>query len=156
METLEIISAVCLILACIFIIIMVLMQDSKRGMSQALAGGASDNFYQKNQGRSKEQRLVRATRTAAIMFFIVTLVTNVFAIYFKDAGDSDEFPPAAYDESLDFSDFDFSDMFPDEDFAIPDPDDDADDNGGYDAGGDGQVSNGDNDDSGDSSEETSG
>jgi preprotein translocase subunit SecG len=83
MGILEIISAICLILACIFIIIMVLLQDSKRGMSQTLAGGNSDNFYQRNQGRSKEAQLVKATRTAAILFFIVTLIANVFAIYFK-------------------------------------------------------------------------
>jgi preprotein translocase subunit SecG len=93
MGILEIISAICLILACIFIIIMVLMQDSKRGMSQALTGGNSDNFYQKNQGRSKEQQLVRATRTAAILFFIVTLVANVFAIYFR----GDDAPPIGED-----------------------------------------------------------
>jgi protein translocase SecG subunit len=69
---------------------MVLMQDSKRGMSQTLAGGSSDNFYQKNSGRSKEAQLARATRTAAILFFVVTLVVNVFAIYFR--GGTDETP----------------------------------------------------------------
>jgi preprotein translocase subunit SecG len=63
---------------------MVLLQDSKKGMSQALTGSNSDNFYQKNSGRSKEAQLGKATRTAAILFFIVTLVVNVFAIYFKD------------------------------------------------------------------------
>lgn len=83
MGILEIVSAVCLILSCIFIIVMVLMQDSKKGMSQAITGGSSDNFYQKNSGRSKEAKLVRATRTAAILFFVVTLVVNVFAVYFK-------------------------------------------------------------------------
>jgi len=86
MGILEIISAICLILSCVFIIIMVLMQDSKRGMSQTLAGGNSDNFYQRNQGRSKEAQLVKATRTAAILFFVVTLIANVFAIYFKGDG----------------------------------------------------------------------
>lgn len=85
MEILEIVSAICLILACIFIIIMVLLQDSKKGMSQALTGGSSDNFYQRNTGRTKEAKLAKATRTAAILFFVVTLVVNVFAVYF--AGD---------------------------------------------------------------------
>ena len=86
MGILEIVSAICLILSCIFIIIMVLMQDSKKGMSQAITGGSSDNFYQKNSGRSKEARLARMTRTAAILFFVVTLVVNLFAVY---SGSSD-------------------------------------------------------------------
>jgi len=64
---------------------MVLMQDSKKGMSQALTGGSSDNFFQKNSGRTKEARLAKATRTAAILFFVVTLIVNVFAVYFKES-----------------------------------------------------------------------
>jgi len=83
MGILEILSAILLIISCVFIIVIVIMQDSKRGMSQTLTGGSSDNFYQKNSGRSKEARLARATRTAAIAFFVVTLIVNVFAIYFK-------------------------------------------------------------------------
>jgi protein translocase SecG subunit len=70
------------------------MQDSKKGMSQTLAGGSSDNFYQKNSGRSKEAQLAKATRTAAILFFIVTLVVNVFAIYFKGDADDTGIEPA--------------------------------------------------------------
>jgi preprotein translocase subunit SecG len=104
MGTLEIISAICLLLSCVFIIIMVLMQDSKKGMSQAITGGSSDNFYQKNSGRSKEARMARLTRTAAILFFIVTLVVNVFAIYFKN----DEAPPPS-DPLVGLEDIDWAD-----------------------------------------------
>jgi protein translocase SecG subunit len=77
---------------------MVLMQDSKKGMSQALTGASSDNFYQKNSGRSKEAQLARATRTAAILFFVVTLVVNVFAIYFR--GGTGELPAETGSEIL--------------------------------------------------------
>ncbi|MDR2532319.1 MAG: preprotein translocase subunit SecG [Oscillospiraceae bacterium] len=93
MGILEIISAICLILSCVFIIIMVLMQDSKKGMSQTLTGGSSDNFYQRNSGRSKEARLAKATRTAAILFFVVTLIVNVFAIYFKGEDENEDIEP---------------------------------------------------------------
>jgi len=86
MGILEILSAICLILSCVFIIVMVLLQDSKKGMSQTITGGSTDNFYQRNSSRSKEAKLARATRTAAIMFFVVTLIVNVFAIYFKGDG----------------------------------------------------------------------
>ncbi|MCL2638469.1 MAG: preprotein translocase subunit SecG [Oscillospiraceae bacterium] len=117
MGTLEIISAICLILSCVFIIIMVLMQDSKKGMSQTLTGGSSDNFYQKNSGRSKEAQLAKATRTAAILFFVVTLVVNIFAVYFRDSGDD---APSGGGTEInldgDLDDIDWDALFADLDF----------------------------------------
>ncbi|MCL2697438.1 MAG: preprotein translocase subunit SecG [Oscillospiraceae bacterium] len=108
MGTLEIVSAICLILSCIFIIVMVLMQDSKKGMSQTLTGGGGDSFYQKNSGRSKEARLAKATRTAAILFFIVTLVVNVFAIYFRGgASDAPGDSGTGIELPADMDDFDW-------------------------------------------------
>ena len=123
MGILEIVSAICLILSCVFIIIMVLMQDSKKGMSQAITGGSSDNFYQKNSGRSKEAKLARMTRTAAILFFVVTLVVNVFAVYFKDGDSGNNNVPDNVDIAGDFDldDFDWESLFdiPEEDEALP-------------------------------------
>lgn len=84
MSVLEIISAVLLILSCVFIIVVVLMQDSKKGMSQAITGSSGDNYYQKNSGRTKEARLKKWTRTAAIVFFVVTALVNVISIYFAE------------------------------------------------------------------------
>jgi preprotein translocase subunit SecG len=87
---------------------MVLMQDSKKGMSQTLTGGGgSDSFYQKNSGRSKEAQLAKATRTAAILFFVVTLVVNVFAIYFRDSADEVPDPEQNIIEDFDLDDFDW-------------------------------------------------
>ena len=81
MSVLEIIAAILLILACIFIVLVVLMQDSKQGMSQAITGASADNYFQKNSGRSKEARLARYTKIAAIAVFIVALLVNVITIY---------------------------------------------------------------------------
>jgi len=82
MGVLEIISAIMLILSCVFIIVIVLMQETKRGMSQAITGTNTDNYYQKNTGRTKEARLKRATKVAAAIFFVVTLAVNVISVYF--------------------------------------------------------------------------
>ncbi len=81
MGIIEIISAIVLIIACVFIILVVLMQDTKQGMSQTIAGGSSDNYFQKNQGRSNEAKLNRLTKIAAIIFFVVALVANFVVIY---------------------------------------------------------------------------
>ena len=81
MGIIEIIAAIVLILACVFIIFVVIMQDTKQGMSQTIAGGSADNYYQKNAGRSNEAKLNRLTKTAAFTFFIVALVVNFIVMY---------------------------------------------------------------------------
>lgn len=81
MSVLEIISAVLLILACIFIVLVVLMQDSNQGMSQTISGTSGDNYYQKNSGRTREAKLARMTKAAAIVIFVVALLVNVITIY---------------------------------------------------------------------------
>ena len=67
----EIISAIVLIIACVFIVIVVLMNDTKSGMSQAISGASSDSFYQKNSGRTKEAKLNRAMVVATVVFFVL-------------------------------------------------------------------------------------
>ena len=89
MSVLEIIAAILLILACIFIVLVVLMQDSKQGMSQAISGASSDNYFQKNSGRTKEARLAKLTRTAAIVVFVVALLVNLITIYGWGKSDGD-------------------------------------------------------------------
>lgn len=81
MSVLEIIAAILLILSCIFIILVVLMQDSKQGMSQTISGASGDNYYQKNSGRTKEAKLAKMTKGAAIVVFIVALLVNLITIY---------------------------------------------------------------------------
>lgn len=81
MSVLEIIAAILLILACVFIVLVVLMQDSKQGMSQTISGASADNYFQKNSGRTKEARLAKLTRTAAIIVFVVALLVNLITIY---------------------------------------------------------------------------
>ncbi|MGN0595812.1 MAG: preprotein translocase subunit SecG, partial [Ruminiclostridium sp.] len=83
MGVIEIIAAILLILACVFIIVIVLMQDSKQGMSQTITGASADNYYQKNSGRTNEAKLAKGTKIAAVAFFVITLLVNVIAIYFK-------------------------------------------------------------------------
>lgn len=96
MSVLEIIAAILLILACIFIVLVVLMQDSKQGMSQAISGASADNYYQKNSGRTREAKLARLTRIAAIVVFVVALLVNLITIYGwgKSDGSNDNTTPA--------------------------------------------------------------
>lgn len=81
MSVLEIIAAILLILACVFIVLVVLMQDSKQNMSQAITGASGDNYFQKNSGRSKEARLAKWTKIAAVIVFVIALLVNLITIY---------------------------------------------------------------------------
>lgn len=94
MSVLEIISAVLLILACVFIVLVVIMQDSNQGMSQTISGTSGDNYYQKNSGRTREAKLARMTKVAAIVIFVVALLVNVITIYGwgKSSGSTNDVP----------------------------------------------------------------
>lgn len=76
----EIIAGVLLIIASLIIVLVVLSQESKeQGLTSAIGGGANDSFYESNSGRTREAKLNKVTRFAAIIFFVVTLVVNILA-----------------------------------------------------------------------------
>lgn len=85
MGILEIIGGAVLLVACIAIIILGLLQESKGqdSMTSALTGASSDSFYGKNEGRSREAILAKITRTVGIILFIVTLAVNIVPIFTK-------------------------------------------------------------------------
>ena len=83
----EVISAIVLIIACVFIVVVVLMKDTKTQMSQSISGTSSDSFFQKNAGRTKEAMLNKATVVAAIGFFGLALAVNVINVYWGGKGD---------------------------------------------------------------------
>lgn len=79
----EIALAAVLIVLSIFLIIVVLLQESKSaGLSGAIAGGA-DTFFGKNKGRTMEAKLEKATKAVAIIFFVLTLVTCFLIAFFR-------------------------------------------------------------------------
>ncbi|MCL1881652.1 MAG: preprotein translocase subunit SecG [Oscillospiraceae bacterium] len=85
MSTIEIVSAILLILSCILIIIIVFFQGAQKGgMSQSITGQGSDNYYQRNMGRSKEARLKKGTTVLAVLFFSVAIAVNLIAARLGD------------------------------------------------------------------------
>ena len=82
MSIFEIISAIVLIIACVFIVVVVLLKDTKTQMSQTISGTSSDSFYQKNAGRTKDAMLNKATVVAVIIFFVLAIAVNIINVYF--------------------------------------------------------------------------
>lgn len=104
MTALEIIFAILLILSCVFIITVVLLQESKQGMSNVISGGSSDNYFQKNSGRTKEAKLSRATKVAAVVVFVIAIAVNLITVWWggseTSAATAEPVVGIATDESL--------------------------------------------------------
>lgn len=81
MNIFEIVSAIILIIACVFIVVIIQLKDTKTQMSQSISGTSSDSFFQKNAGRTKEAMLNKATIAAVIIFFVLALAVNVINVY---------------------------------------------------------------------------
>ena len=65
------------LIACLFLIAVVLLQSGKRsGLSGAIAGGA-DTFMTKTKAKSLDAKLAKWTKWVALVFAVLTLVLNL-------------------------------------------------------------------------------
>ncbi len=81
MSALQYVLGAVLIILAIFLIIVVLLQESRSaGLSGAISGGA-DTFFGKSKGRTMEQKLVKLTKISAIVFFILTLGVTIYFMF---------------------------------------------------------------------------
>lgn len=105
MNVFEVVSAIILILACVFIVIVIQLKDTKTQMSQSISGSSSDSFYQKNAGRTKEAILNKATIVAAVLFFLLAVAVNLINVYGgkKASADNTSTPAAVTSETSETS-----------------------------------------------------
>jgi preprotein translocase subunit SecG len=52
-------------------------------MTSAITGASSESFYGKNEGRTKEAKLIKATKFGLIVFFVLTLAINIVPLFFN-------------------------------------------------------------------------
>lgn len=84
MPLIEIIAGALLIVASLVIILIVLVQESKeQGLTSAIGGGSNESFYEKNTGRTRDAKLSKFTKAAAIILFVVTLAVNIISSVMK-------------------------------------------------------------------------
>lgn len=84
MSALEIILGALLILASIFLIVVIILQEGNQ-QGVGVVSGAADTFFSKNKARSADAKLARMTKWFAIGFVIVVLGLNIFAFFAKNA-----------------------------------------------------------------------
>ncbi len=77
MSTISIIFGSVLLACALFLIVAVLLQNSQKGLSGAIAGGSSDTYFGKNKGKSKQKKLSKLTAIASVIFVVVALATFI-------------------------------------------------------------------------------
>lgn len=76
MGTLRLILTIIYIIDCVFLAVVVLMQEGKSAGLGSISG-AAESYWGKNKGRSMEGKLVTITKVAAILFLVLSVVLNI-------------------------------------------------------------------------------
>ena len=76
MQILRTILTILFVIDCIALTVVVLMQEGKSQGLGAIAG-AADTYWGKNEGRSMEGGLVKATTIMGVLFFVLAVVLNL-------------------------------------------------------------------------------
>ncbi len=116
MNAVQIVLGVLLLISAVFLVVAVLMQDSKKhGLSGAISGGA-ETYFGKQKGTTMSKRLSKLTVIIAIVFVLIVLVLYVIQdqVNFNDVAGNDT---AASTEST--ADTDETTADPDETTAEP-------------------------------------
>lgn len=79
MEIVKTILSIIYVVVCLAIMVLTFLQKKgQAGLSGAIAGSSSsENFYEKNKGRTKEGSLKRWTIIMGIVFAILTIVLGI-------------------------------------------------------------------------------
>lgn len=66
------------VIVCLALIVVAMMQSKDDGgMSGAITGSSSNNFYEKNKGRTREGKLKRWTIILSVVFAILTIALSI-------------------------------------------------------------------------------
>ena len=76
-DTIRVLLMGVFILVCIFIAVLVVMQESKQNGLPGAISGAADTYWGKNKGRSMEGKLVLFTKILVVAFFVIAAVLNI-------------------------------------------------------------------------------
>ena len=69
------------IVVCLALIVVAMMQSKDdSGMSGAMTGSSSNNFYEKNKGRTKEGKQKKWTIILGILFAILTIALAIMYV----------------------------------------------------------------------------
>ena len=77
MNALTIIFTIIQLLACVFLIAVVLLQSGKSAGLGAVSGSGAETFFSKGKSKSLDATLARMTKWVGIAFVALTLILNL-------------------------------------------------------------------------------
>ena len=81
MQVVKIILVVVDLIICVALTILAMMQSKDdAGLSSTITGSSTNNFFEKNKGRTREGMLKRWTIILGVAFVIVTIATSIIYI----------------------------------------------------------------------------
>ena len=81
MQVVKIILVVVDLIICLALTVIAMMQSKDdAGMSATITGSSTNNFFEKNKGRTREGMLKRWTIILGVAFVIVTIATSIIYI----------------------------------------------------------------------------
>ena len=81
MQIIKIILVVVDFIICIALTILAMMQSKEdAGLSSTITGSSTNNFFEKNKGRTREGKLKRWTIILGVAFVIVTIALSIIYI----------------------------------------------------------------------------
>lgn len=81
METIRNILIVVYFIVCFALIILAMMQTKEdAGLSGTISGSSTNNFYEKNKGRTREGSMKRWTIILSIVFAILSVVVGILYV----------------------------------------------------------------------------
>lgn len=72
-----ILIAIYFVIALALIILALIQTKDDAGLSATITGSSTENFYEKNKGRTKEGKLKRTTIMFSVLFVVLTIVLTV-------------------------------------------------------------------------------
>ena len=76
MAVLKTVIEILFMIVCVFLTVVILLQEGKSAGLGAISG-AADTYWGKNKGRSMEGMLVKLTRLGVILFLVLAAVLNI-------------------------------------------------------------------------------
>ena len=73
----KILTVIYFVVALVVIILALIQTKDDAGLSQTITGSSTNNFYEKNKGRTKEGKQKRMMIISSIVFGILTIVLGI-------------------------------------------------------------------------------
>lgn len=81
MEIVKYILIIIYVIVCLALIVVAMMQSKDdSGLSGAMTGSSSSNFYEKNKGRTREGKLKRWTIILGVAFAVLTIALSIMYV----------------------------------------------------------------------------